>query len=139
MKYTNSIMIFVRTATVWYFILIALNLIVPVLDNSRLNFNVFSIIMVVIWTITILSAHGFIKRVASTSDESIIYDTILPIMPVTVIRIIEFGWMFFRHRDTFNKKVFLIEILFDIAFIVILLLDKSNYYYEAVEEEKEDD
>lgn len=139
MRYTNSIMVFVRIATIWYFVIVALNLIVPLLDGKSLNVNLFSVLMIVIWTVAILSANGFIKRVASKSDESIVYDTILPIMPATIVRIVEFGWMFFRHHATFKPKVFFIEVVFDVIFIVILLLDKTHYYYEAVVEEEEND
>lgn len=133
MRYTNSIMLFTRIATVWYAAIVILNLVVPVLNGTFLNFNLFSVIILIIWTVAILSAHGIIKRLVSTLDDKIVYDTVLPIFLPTLVRLGELAWMYFRHKQSFNKTVFLIEIAADIVFIIILLLDKSRYYYEAEE------
>lgn len=138
MKYTNSILLFSRIATVFYFILLIINLAIPVLSGSSLNVNIFTFIMIIIWTIAILSEHGIFKKVVSTEDGKIIYDTILPILPPTVVRIVEFGWMFFRHRSEFRVGVFFIDVAIDIIFIIILFFDKMRYYYEAEESESDD-
>lgn len=138
MRYTNSILLFSRIATAFYFVLLIVNLVVPVLSESSFNVNIFTIIMMIIWTIAILSEHGIFKRVVSKEDGKIIYDTILPILPPTLIRIIEFGWMFLRHRGTFRIGVFFTDVALDIIFIIILIFDKMRYYYEAEESESND-
>lgn len=136
MRYTNTLLLFEKVATILYFIILAVNLILPVVSGATLNINLFTIIMIVIWTITILSAHGYFKRMISTTDDAIVYDTILPIVPATLVRIIEFGWYFLRQRQSFRINVFVADVVLDIAFVIILLLDKSHYYYESRTQEE---
>ena len=71
MKYTNSILLFVKIATVIYFVIVLVNLILPVLSGSVLNFNLFTVVMLIIWTVAELSSRGYIKKVVSTVDDKI--------------------------------------------------------------------
>lgn len=135
MKYTNSILLFVKIATVIYFVIVLVNLILPVLSDSVLNFNLFTVVMLIIWTVAELSSRGYIKKVVSTVDDKIVYDTVLPVVFPTIVRLAEFGWFFLRHRSEFRIGVFCADVALDIVFVGILLLDKSHYYYEAVESE----
>lgn len=138
MRYTNTILLFSKIATVIYFLALIINLIFPVLNSSTLNLNVFTIIIAILWTVAILSCHGFIKKVAETVDDKVIYDTIIPIFPATLIRLIEFGWYFLRHRSEFRIGVFIFDVVFDVMLVAFLLLDKSHYYFEATESEELD-
>ena len=86
MKYTNSILLFVRIATVIYFAIVLVNLILPVLSGSILNINLFTVVMLIIWTVAELSSRGYIKKVVSTIDDKIFYDTVLPVVFPTIVR-----------------------------------------------------
>lgn len=138
MRYTNTILLFSKIATVIYFLALIINLIFPVLNSSTLNLNVFTFIIAILWTVAILSCHGFIKKVSETVDDKVIYDTIIPIFPATLIRLIEFGWYFLRHRSEFRIGVFIFDVVFDVMLVALLLLDKSHYYFEATESEELD-
>lgn len=138
-KYTKSAMIFTMAATILGVVAVLINLIIPVIEGSATNINIFTIIITVVWIITILSSHGLVKRIVSSADGVTTYDTVLPIFPLTVIRLIEFAWLFLRHRSEFRARVFIIDVGLDVLLVVILLLDKSHYYYEAREEGEEDD
>ena len=135
MKYTNTLLLFEKLATVLYFIMLAVNFVLPVISGATLNIHLFTFIMVILWTVTIISAHGYIKKIVSTSEDSVIYDTILPIVPATLVRIAEFGWFFIRQRQSFRVNIFIADVVLDILFVIILLLDKSHYYYESRKQE----
>lgn len=137
MRYTKTILLLTRIATALFAVMMAINFIVPVLSTKTLNVNIFTILMCVCWTFTILSANGFFKKIVSNIDGEIIYDTIIPIMPATLIRLVELGWFYLKHRSDFKIGVFLIDVILDVVFVVILLADKSNYYYMSVEEDED--
>lgn len=136
-KYTKSIMLFTKIATVVYAISCIINLFLPVLKLKTVNLNVFTFLIIGVWGVAILSCHGIFKKVVAHVDGVITYNTIIPVFPITIIRIVELGWIFIKHRSDFKGVNFLIAIAFDVVLIVILLLDKSHYYYEAVESEDE--
>lgn len=135
LRYTNTLLLFEKIATVLYFIMLAVNLVLPVLSGATLNIHLFTFVMLIIWTIAIVSAHGYLKKIVSTSEDTIVYDTILPIVPATLVRLVEFGWFFIRQRQSFRINVFIADVALDVLFIIILLLDKSHYYYESRKQE----
>lgn len=138
MKYSNTLMRLTHLATVLYAIIVLINVVLPVMSTEKLNVSLFTIAIIICWTIAVLSANGYIKQVAERMDDCIVYDTIIPLFPATFIRVVQLAWYFLRHRENFKIGIFILDVIFDIVFVAILFADKSNYYYMSVEEDKDD-
>lgn len=135
-RYTNSIKLFVKMATVLYVAIFAVNTVLPVLDGDTLNVSLFTVAILILWAVALLSSHGYLKQIEYTDGSRIVYTTILPLFPAAVVRVVEFGWYFFRERSMFRLGVFGIDVFLDVLFVIVILLDKSHYYFEAVEEDQ---
>lgn len=135
MRYTKSIKVLQHTATMIFVVLFAVNIVLPVKKDDVINANVFTFATLLLWTVTVLSANGYLKKVDYVHDGKVVYRTFLPVFQVAIVRAIEIGYYFIREREQFRPKVFWIDVVFDVLFVIVLLLDKSRYYYEAVESE----
>lgn len=135
-KRQNAMMFLLRIAFVLYIFIVLLNLFINITGTGRINHDLFTILIIAVWTYGILCSNGYFKRTASKAPNGVItYTTNIPIVQIGFIRVFEFLWFVFLSKKEFNLKYFFVCVAFDLLLVILLLIDKSSYYYESVEED----
>lgn len=134
----GTVPIFLRLAQIIFVVLVIINFVLPLRSDRSAGFNVFNFIIVILWVYALLSSLGFVKKIAKQDEDGVIeYDTTIPIAPVGIFRAVEFGYyMLFKH-NVFLYKDFIILVILDITYLILLLIDKSSYCYESCPGEEE--
>lgn len=134
----GTVPVFLRLAQIIFVVLVIINFVLPLRSDHSAGFNVFNFIIIVLWVYALLSSLGFVKKIAKQDEDGIIeYDTTIPIAPVGIVRAIEFGYYMLLKHNVFLYKNFIILVILDITYLILLLIDKSSYCYESCPGEEE--
>lgn len=118
-----------------YGIILVINLCLP-LTGQIMDFDLFQIIIVLIWTYGVLSHHGYFKtQVSDESEGTIKYEPNTPILQIILLRFLEFVYLWFTQLDVVNWKIFAGLVLADTVYVGFLLMDKATYVFEMDTEE----
>lgn len=118
-------------------VLVFINLVLPLYSGQIMKFNLFQLIIVLVWSYGLLSHLGFFKtQVSDGTEGKILYEPNTPIVQIGILRLIELIYFLALKREVFNWKVFILLIVWDVFYIIFLLLDKSRYVFEMEEEDE---
>lgn len=134
-KARKPVQIFLQLSKIVFVLIVVVNLILTVNTKHVFGFSLFNFIALLIWTYGFISSLGFIKTVASEEEDgSIIYETRLPFLWVAVVRLAQLGYYQFLSKADMNFIYFIILVVLDSLYTILLLIDKSSYYYISLEE-----
>lgn len=121
-------------------VVIAINWLLPS-NNAGWRFNVFNVVITLVWIFGILVASGyFCRNTFEEDDDLIIYEqnTTPLIVAVFLARICEIGFNYVFAKNSFNWKTLVITVVIDIIYLAIILMDKSNYGYALEKKSKKE-
>lgn len=134
----NKSLRFIMRCSVFFFVCIAvLNVVLPIL-GKYLHPDVFNLLVVAVWLYGFLSSLGYFKRPVVREEQRVEYETSVPIVQIGILRVIQVLYHIPLKHDGINTVVLIVLVCFDVAYVLLLLLDKGSYYYETVEREKQD-
>ena len=126
----KSIPVFALISRIVFVVSAGLNLILSTRSDSMFGLSIWNVACLVVWTYAFLGSLGFIKFVVSEEEDgTIVYDTPFPIIQIGVLRVLQLGFMLWRHKSVFDYKVFIILVVVDALYAAFLLIDKSTNYY----------
>lgn len=127
----KPVQVLLALADIMFIAVCVANVILPVLHTKNLGLDLFHFIIIIFHVYAALGCHGYVKKISMLEDDVIIYDTTIPLLQVTVVRILELIYHYFRHWKDLNLRNFIILVILDVLYFLILLLDKGKYYYES--------
>lgn len=123
-------------AIVFYVIAIIMNLILPLKEGDGVGLRVWAILDIVIWIIGFLNAFGFIKQIESKDEDgTIIYRTSVPLIPITLLRVAQTIFYYWKYKIVMNVTSLVILCVLDILIAIFLFIDKGTYVFESFTDE----
>lgn len=133
-----SVPIFLIMSEAVFFLIIVANVFLPLLQGKQSGLCIANLLVIGFWTYAFLGNIGIVKHIVSQDEDgNIEYDTIVPVIPVTIIRLVELGYFMLFKRINFEYKHFMILVILDVLFILFSYIYKGGYYYESRAEEDE--
>lgn len=120
-----------KVSKIIYFLIVLLNLFLPLYPGKIVNANVFQFAIMVIWLYGILCQHGYFKRqVSRNEDGKIRYEWNIPIVPIGLTRIAQIAYYLIREVN-FSIPIFVAFVVIDVLYVAFMLMDNYTYYYES--------
>ncbi len=137
-KKRGDVPIFLIMSGAVFFLIIIANVFLPLLQGKHSGVCVANLVVLMFWIYTFLGNVGIVKHiVAQDEDGNIEYDTTVPVIQVTVVRLVEFGYFMLLKRINFEYKHFIALIVLDALYVLFSYIYKGGYYYESRAEEDE--
>ena len=133
----KSLRFMMRLSVFMFVITLLLNVIAPI-QNRIFHPDFFNLLVIGFWIYGLLSSLGYFKKPVLKEGNRTEYITAIPIVQIGLVRLVQALWHWFVMHGDIQIGWFIALIVIDIAYIMILLLDKSSYYYESVERETPD-
>lgn len=126
----------IACAVTFFVIAILMNIILPLKAGDGIKIRIWAVIDIVIWIYGFLNAFGYLKQIESKDEDGkIVYTTNVPIVQVTIFRIAQFAFYFWRYKATMNIISFVILVVLDILITIFLYIDKGTYVFESIDTE----
>ena len=122
-----------------WFALVALNWILPLDKDFSWHFSLFRIVVTIIWTYGMLTATGHMCINTHVHENGMILyeqNTSIIIIGIGICRIIQSVFYLVFRQGVINWSIMALLIVFDVVYLLIIILDKSSYGYALEEEEK---
>jgi hypothetical protein len=123
-KYEKSLMFNVELMKIIFYVLAALNLLLPLFQPISLG-----ITSAFQWFIIAAHAYGLAHGLGVFEGQK------TPIIQVGLLRIVEVAWYRYISGSHINWLIFVVLLFVDVLFVAVLLLDKNTYAYEKVSKE----
>lgn len=138
-KYEKSLLFKPILIRFLWFVIVALNWILPLNKDLTWHFSVFRVITSVIWTYGMLTSTGVLCINTHVHENGMILyeqNTSAVTIAVGLSRIFQAVYYFVLRKAIINWPVLFMLVIFDIVFLFILILDKGAYGYAIEEQEK---
>lgn len=138
-KYEKSLLFKPILIRFLWLVILALNWILPLNKDFNWNFSIFRVLISIIWTYGMLTSTGILCQNTHVHENGmIIYEqnTSVVIMAIGLSRIFQLVYYFILKRHVINWSVIILLIVFDIIYLLIIIMDKSSYGYAMEEKEK---